>query len=161
MSAPSVVSTITICDPVVALTIFLLVLWVPVLYSAGKGVILARSPVKKARSSKAEPISSAPRRRRRRAIQYVLVLIGCVIIVDALVGEKGLLAMRKARQQYHSLEVALASAKTENVRLREAARSLREDPSAIEDLARRELGLIKPGEKLFILKDVAPPASKN
>ena len=118
--------------------------------------------MKKARSSKAEPISSAPRRRRRRrAIQYVLVLVGCVIVVDALVGEKGLLAMRKARQQYHALEGALASAKAENVRLREEARSLREDSSAVEDLARRELGLIKPGEKLFILKDVAPPPSKN
>ena len=117
--------------------------------------------MKKTRSSKAEPISSAPRRRRRRAIQYVLVLVGLVIVVDALVGEKGLLAMRKARQQYHALEGALTSAKAENVRLREEARSLREDPTAIEELARRELGLIKPGEKLFIIKDVTPPASKN
>ena len=39
---------------------------------------------------------------------------------------------------------------------REEARRLREDPSAIEDLARRELGLIKPGEKLFIVKDIPP-----
>jgi cell division protein FtsB len=117
--------------------------------------------VKKARSSKAAPLSSAPRRRRRRAIQYVLVLVGCVIVVDALVGEKGLLAMRKARQQYHALEGALAASKAENVRQREEARRLQEDPTAIEDLARRELGLIKPGEKLFIIKDVAPPAGKN
>ena len=42
----------------------------------------------------------------------------------------------------------------ENARLREEARRLREDPSAIEEIARRELGLIVPGEKLFILKDV-------
>jgi cell division protein FtsB len=119
--------------------------------------------VKKTRTSKAEPVdaSGSPRRRRRRAIQYVVVLIGCVIIVDALVGEKGLLAMRKARQQYQALETALAAEKTENDRRREEARRLREDPSAIEDLARRELGLIKPGEKLFILKDVPPPAAKN
>ncbi|MGE3405088.1 MAG: septum formation initiator family protein [Vicinamibacterales bacterium] len=41
--------------------------------------------------------------------------------------------------------------------MREEARRLREDPSAIEDIARRELGLIRPGEKLFILKDIAPP----
>jgi cell division protein FtsB len=119
--------------------------------------------VKKTRTSKAEPVdaSGSPRRRRRRAIQYVVVLIGCVIIVDALVGEKGLLAMRKARQQYQALEGALAAEKAENDRRREEARRLLEDPSAIEDLARRELGLIKPGEKLFILKDVPPPAAKN
>jgi cell division protein FtsB len=118
--------------------------------------------VKKARTSKAAPITSAPaRRRRRRAIQYVLVLIGCLIVVDALVGEKGLLAMRKARQQYQTLETALGAAKAANVRLREEARRLREDPSAIEELARRELGLIKPGEKLFIIHDAPPPSGKN
>ena len=117
--------------------------------------------MKKPRTSKAEPTSTTPRRRRRRAIQYVLVLIGCVIIVDALVGEKGLLAMRKARQQYHALENALTQARAENARLREDARRLNEDPTAIEDLARRELGLIKPGEKLFILKDVPPPSEKT
>jgi cell division protein FtsB len=116
--------------------------------------------VKKARTSNAESRTTT-RRRRRRAVQYVLVLIGCVIVVDALVGEKGLLAMRKARQQYHALETALASEKSENARRREEARRLNEDPTAIEDLARRELGLIKPGEKLFILKDVPPPSPGN
>jgi cell division protein FtsB len=34
---------------------------------------------------------------------------------------------------------------------------LREDPNAIEELARRELGLIRPGETLFIIKDIPPP----
>jgi cell division protein FtsB len=44
----------------------------------------------------------------------------------------------------------------ENARLRDEARRLREDPRTIEEIARRELGLIKPGEKLFIIKDVTP-----
>lgn len=99
---------------------------------------------------------AVPPRRRRRAIQYALVLVGGVLVIDALVGEKGLLAMLEARQQYRALEQSLAEARAENVRLREEARRLREDPAAIEDLARRELGLIRPGEKLFIVKDVAP-----
>lgn len=77
-------------------------------------------------------------------------------MIDALVGDKGLLAMIQARQQYRTLERSLAEVRSENARLREEARRLREDPSAVEDLARRELGLIKPGEKLFIVKDVAP-----
>jgi len=117
--------------------------------------------VKKARPSASDPLSAAPRRRRRRAVQYALVLIGLVIVVDALVGEKGLLAMRKARHDYQALETALGAARSENARLREEARRLREDPSAIEELARRELGLIKPGEKLFILRDVPSPSMKN
>jgi cell division protein FtsB len=99
--------------------------------------------------------SSAPRR-RRRAVQYLLVFVGCVLVVDALVGEKGLLAMMKAREEYHALERSLYDARTDNARLREEARRLREEPAAIEEIARRELGLIRPGEKLFIIRDVRP-----
>jgi cell division protein FtsB len=79
-----------------------------------------------------------------------------VLVIDALVGDKGLLAMIQARQEYRTLEKSLADVRAENTRLREQARRLREDPAAVEDLARRELGLIKPGERLFIIKDVAP-----
>ena len=89
-------------------------------------------------------------------MQAFFLLVGCVLVIDALVGEKGLLAMMQARQQYRGLEWSLAEVRAENIRLREEARRLREDPDAVEDLARRELGLIKPGEKLFIVKDVAP-----
>jgi cell division protein FtsB len=108
--------------------------------------------VKKA-SSPSRSSSSTARRRGRRAIEYALLLIGCVVFVDALVGEKGLLETMKKRQEFAVLEQSIGRARTENELLREEARRLRSDPAAIEDLARRELGLIKPGEHLFILKD--------
>jgi cell division protein FtsB len=107
------------------------------------------------------PVSSAPRRRGRRAVQYLFVFIIVVVVIDALVGEKGLIAMLKAREDYRQLEASLAEVRTENARLRDEARRLREDPSAIEDIARRELGLIKPGEKLFIVRDVRPEAGRR
>jgi len=87
-------------------------------------------------------------------VQYVVLAVGCVLIVDALVGDRGFLAMLKARQQYRTLETSLAQSRAENARLREQARQLREDPQAVEEIARRELGLLRPGEKLFIIKDV-------
>ena len=89
-------------------------------------------------------------------MQYLLLFIGGVLVVDALVGDKGLLEMMKRREQYRTLEQELARERTENAQLREEARSLKEDPAAVEDIARRELGLIKPGEKLFIIRDVKP-----
>jgi cell division protein FtsB len=98
--------------------------------------------------------SSLPRRRRRRVVRYLVFAVGCVLIIDALVGDRGLLAMLKARQQYRTLEASLVRSRAENAQLREDARRLREDPEAIEDIARRDLGLIRPGEKLFIIKDV-------
>jgi cell division protein FtsB len=123
-------------------------------YLDRKRAILARS-VKKA-SFAGRSSATVARRRGRRAIEYALVLIGCVVFVDALVGEKGLLETVKKRQEFQTLEQSIRRARAENEQLREDAKRLRSDPTTIEDLARRELGLIKPGEHLFILKDRPP-----
>jgi cell division protein FtsB len=82
------------------------------------------------------------------------------VFLDALVGEKGLLETVKKRQEFQVLEQSIQRARAENTRLREEAKRLRSDPAAIEDLARRELGLIRPGEHLFILKDRPPSQSR-
>jgi cell division protein FtsB len=94
--------------------------------------------------------------RNRRIVHLLLLFVASVIIVDGLVGERGLLAMFRARQEYDALSSSISRQRAENARLREQARRLREDPSAIEEIARRELGLIKPGERVFIVKDVPP-----
>ena len=111
----------------------------------------------KTSNSRSDSPLPAPRRRGRRILHYALLAISGVLIIDALFGDRGLVATLRARQQYRSLEQALANSRADNSRLREDARRLREDPAAIEDLARRELGLIKPGEKLFIVKDIDSP----
>ena len=90
----------------------------------------------------------------------LLLLIATVILVDGLVGERGLLAMLRARRDFDNLSATIARQRTENARLREEARRLRDDPTAIEEIARRELGLIRPGEFVFIVKD-APSRKKE
>ena len=89
-----------------------------------------------------------------------MLIIGGIVFLDALVGEKGLLETVKKRQEFQVLEQSIQRARAENTRLREEAKRLRSDPMAIEDLARRELGLIRPGEHLFILKDRPPSQSR-
>jgi cell division protein FtsB len=106
----------------------------------------------------AEP-DAAPRlpvRRGGRLVRYVLGFVTIILVIDAIFGEKGLLALLEARRDFAAVEQALDAARRENVQLRDQARRLRDDPTAIEELARRELGLIKPGETLFIIKDRAP-----
>jgi len=83
-----------------------------------------------------------------------VLVVAAVVVVDAIVGDRGLVAMLRARRQYDELTATIQRQKAENGRLREEARRLRDDPSAIEELARRELGLIRPGEKVFIVKDL-------
>jgi cell division protein FtsB len=94
--------------------------------------------------------------RNGRIVQILVVLVASFIIVDGLVGDRGLLAMLRARHEYDTLAASVARQRAENARLRDQARRLREDPTAIEEIARRELGLIKPGERVFIVKDIPP-----
>jgi cell division protein FtsB len=101
------------------------------------------------------PAAASPPRRRKR-LHLLLIFVTLVLLVDALVGEKGLLETIRARRQYRELTASIERLRSENARLREEARRLLEDPSAIESLAREELGLIRPGEMLFIVKDAKP-----
>ena len=90
----------------------------------------------------------------------MLIFAACALMIDALFGEKGVVAMMKAKQENQQLERRLAAAQAETRRLREDAYWLRRDPAAIEVLARQKLGLIKPGEKIFTIRD-APPSEQN
>jgi cell division protein FtsB len=99
---------------------------------------------------------SRPAGRAGRWIRYVLVAMTVVLLVDAVFGDKGLLALLQAQKQFAAVERALQQSRDDNAKLRQMARRLREDPSAIEAVAREQLGLIKPGEKLFIVRNAAP-----
>jgi cell division protein FtsB len=110
-------------------------------------------------TNKAET-SQRAQRLGRRMLAGLFLFVVCVLVVDALVGDQGLMATMRARKQYDRLVSDLARVRYENASLREEARRLREDPAAIEEIARRELGLMSPGETLFIIRDVDRPAGK-
>jgi cell division protein FtsB len=109
------------------------------------------------RESRLDAPPAGTTRRGRHLLRLVLIFVTVVLFINALAGEKGLLALMEARNELATVERSLLRARAENARLREEARRLREDPAAIEELARRDLGMIKPGEKLFIIRDVPPP----
>ncbi|HYT76011.1 MAG TPA: septum formation initiator family protein [Vicinamibacterales bacterium] len=104
------------------------------------------------------PKPVAEPRWRTRLLNYALGFVTVVLVVDALVGNKGLLETIRARRQYAGLAQGLAQKRRENARLRDDIRRLREDPAAIESLAREELGLMRDGEIVFIVHDATPPA---
>lgn len=99
--------------------------------------------------------------RRRGVLQILLVFAGCVILLDAVVGEKGLVEMRRVRGAHQELQRRLADIRAENARLAEEIRRLESDPAAIEDAARRELGFIRPGEKIFTVRDRQPDPQRT
>jgi len=95
---------------------------------------------------------------RRKALNVLLAFAAGVLLIDALVGDKGFLEGLRARRAYEQAEATLNRYKRENGDLMEDVRRFRENPAAIEGLAREELGFIKPGETLFIIRDVTPAA---
>jgi cell division protein FtsB len=124
-----------------------------------KIVVLFRNRVSKDKPKtaiKRKPRLTATPARSRRIVHWLLLFVASLIVVDGLVGERGLLAMLRARHEYDDLSATMARQRADNARLREEARRLKEDPAAIEEIARRELGLIRPGEKVFIVRDVPP-----
>lgn len=110
------------------------------------------APLRRRKSVPAAPPIWSPL--RSRLLNYVLVFVSVVLVVDALVGDRGLLDTMRARRQHAALSAALAQQRLENDRLREHIRRYRDDPAAIEALAREELGLMREGELLFIVRDV-------
>jgi cell division protein FtsB len=117
----------------------------------------AESPEPLRRRSRT-PVATSPSPWRSRLLQYGLAFVTVILVVDALVGEKGFLDTLRARRQYGAVATALAQKRAENARLRDEVRRLRDDPSRIEAVAREDLGLMRPGEVLFIVHDEAAPA---
>lgn len=88
-----------------------------------------------------------------RSVRAVMVVVVALVGLDLLASDNGVVAGMRARRERESLQRDLEAIRRENLQLIEQARRLREDPSTIESVARRDLGLIRPGEKLFILRE--------
>ena len=85
-------------------------------------------------------------------------LIAAFVIANAVGSVRGISGLREANNALDVLSDAVSHLQQENDSLRETARRLREDPNLIEDVAREDLGLIRPGEKVFVF--VPPPSGR-
>lgn len=112
------------------------------------------------RNSRSTRPSPGRQPRGTRLARWAFLLFAIAVLIDAVVGERGLLATLRARQTFEDNTVAIERQREENLRLREHVLRLKDDPSVIEELARGELGLMRPGEKVFIVKDLKPPAAR-
>ena len=94
-----------------------------------------------------------PRRQRprRRTTRFLVLLVTVVLLGNAVVGERGLVALVRANHELTAVFQLIDSLRAENDRLREEVRMLLEEPRKIEELARRDLGLLESGEKMFII----------
>ena len=102
------------------------------------------------------------RDRRRRILTWLLSAGLAVLLVNSIVGENGYLATVQSEHEQRRLEAELARTREANAATLTDIRRLRSDADALEEAARRQLNLIKPGETLIIVRPVpqTAPVSK-
>jgi cell division protein FtsB len=90
-------------------------------------------------------------RRRAATIASLLGLIG--LLVGALFGDRGILQLQTQRERAEALAAEIEELRADNRRLAAEIEGLKGDPRAIEQLAREQLGLVRPGETVFLIRD--------
>lgn len=72
-----------------------------------------------------------------------------LLVLVAVFGDRGLLDLWRLRRELEALHREVQALEAENERLARAIEQLRHDPGSIERLAREELGLVRPGERVL------------
>jgi cell division protein FtsB len=78
------------------------------------------------------------------------------LVVGSFFGDRGILRMVAQRERTELLKREIEQLRTENARLAVEIVALRSDPRSIERLAREELGLARPGETVFLIREEEP-----
>jgi cell division protein FtsB len=95
---------------------------------------------------------------RKKAAGLAAAVALIALVVGSLFGDRGILHLMTQRERAQMLAREIEALRDENARLSGDIAALRTDPAAIERIAREELGLARPGETVFLIRD-APSAS--
>jgi cell division protein FtsB len=95
--------------------------------------------------------------RVQRGFTGVVLALAVIVMGDALFGGRGLVTLTHKQQELDRLNAAVEQQKAKVEQLKEKARRYTEEPSAIEERARRDFNFVRPGEKLIIIRDVPSP----
>ena len=95
---------------------------------------------------------------RRLGIAALMILCA-VLVMNEVFGDHGLLALRRQRREYQSLQKQVRDLEQENADLAKQIKALKSDPKAIEKQAREQLHLARPGETIYTLPEQDPKPS--
>lgn len=112
-------------------------------------VVKAKDQVLSAREEGSRTDPAAGRRAWVLGTVIALVALG----VGSVFGDRGILNLMHKRQQVQDLRLELESLRAENARLASEIVALRSNPRAVERLAREQLGLARPDETVFLIRE--------
>lgn len=89
----------------------------------------------------------------KRMVPPWLLLIVLAMLGFALLGDRGVLRALQSYEHKQELELQLRELEREQQRLREEIRLLRKDRDHWEQMARKELGMVREGELIYQFPD--------
>ena len=99
-----------------------------------------------------ETLRSEPRARMRAWVLGTVIAL-VALGVGSVFGDRGMLNMLSEREKVDALRAELEGLRAENSQLSAEIADLRTSPRAIERLAREELGLARPDETVFLIRE--------
>ncbi len=81
----------------------------------------------------------------------LLVFALALLLLQDIFGTHGVLAMRRSQKEAAQIQGEIKRLDEENRSLQDRVKALKTDPTAIERIAREEMGLARPGELIFKL----------
>jgi cell division protein FtsL len=86
-------------------------------------------------------------RKRRRLLLLLIPLL--ILGAFTFFGEKGILQLLRLQKEVDRIKERNIKLEEENQKLKEEVRRLQKDKRYIEEIARRELGMVKEGEIIY------------
>lgn len=84
----------------------------------------------------------------RNTNAFLIAALAMLLLQD-IFGNHGVLAMFRSQKQAAEIRKQIDELDVENRKLQDRVKSLKNDPAAIERIAREEMGLARPGEYIF------------
>jgi cell division protein FtsB len=85
-----------------------------------------------------------------RANARAIFLMGFVLLLlQDVFGTHGVLAMRRSQKEAAQIRQEIKQLNDENKQLDQRVKDLKSDPQTIEEMARKDMGLARPGEVIF------------
>jgi cell division protein FtsB len=114
----------------------------------------------------APPAGARPEETHVRSTSYVAVslLFSALVFAFFLVSDRGILQVRRQRRQLEAMQADVAELDAGNRKLEAEVAALKDNPKAVEKIARETLNLVRPGDIVLILPEgwqarVRPPES--
>ncbi|NWF94057.1 MAG: septum formation initiator family protein [Syntrophaceae bacterium] len=98
---------------------------------------------------------------RKRRVLLLILLLFLTLLFLAFFGEKGILYLLRQQKELARIREMNVKLEEENRKLREEVRRLHHEKRYIEEIARKELGLVKEGEIIYQFDPPTPEKERS